>query len=144
MIILSVTILMKDIRQMVRIRQEIFSNEAMDLEGLPLYADTPVSLTIVGSNHMPGGRIAQHITCRANRAIREDVVEGMTLLVEALELIHNVIFIYALWSSLAQANFIGIKSSVRGDLGSASLIRMAFSAEVKRSSTSSVEMLPSS
>ena len=44
---------MEDIREMVRIRQEIFSNEAMDLEGLPLYADTPVALTIIGSYDMP-------------------------------------------------------------------------------------------
>ena len=84
MIILSVTILMKDIREMVRIRQEIFSNESVDLEGLPLYADTPVSLTIIGSYDMPCLLIRQDVTCRAYGTIRKDIVEGMAVLVETL------------------------------------------------------------
>lgn len=83
-IILSVTVFMEDIREMVRVRQEIFSNEAVDLEGLPLYADTPIALTIIGSYDMPCLLIRQDVTCRAYGAIRKDVVEGMAMLVEAL------------------------------------------------------------
>ena len=52
-IIISVTVFMEDIREMVRIRQKIFSNEAVDLEGLPLYADTPITLTIISCYDMP-------------------------------------------------------------------------------------------
>lgn len=83
-IILSVTVFMEDIREMVRVRQEIFSNEAVDLEGLPLYADTPIALTIIGCYDMPCLLIRQDVTCRAYGAIRKDVVEGMAMLVETL------------------------------------------------------------
>lgn len=83
-IIISVTVFMENIREMVRIRQKIFSNKTMDLEGLPLYADTPVALTIIGSYDMPCLLIRQDVTCRAYSAIRKDVVEGMAVLVETL------------------------------------------------------------
>lgn len=75
---------MQHIGKMIWIIQEVFSNEAMDLEGLPLYADTPVALTIIGSYDMPCLLIRQDVTCRAYSAIRKDVVEGMAVLVETL------------------------------------------------------------
>ena len=92
MVIIAVSILMDDIREMVGVIQEMFCYEAVDLEGLPLDPYPTVAFAVVGSYHMPGGGIAQHIACRAYRTIRKDIVEGVALLVETMTFSHTLSF----------------------------------------------------